>query len=353
MTSYTRTEINIYERLKAKGVKSTLEIAVFMWLKCNTVMNIAGLYRIAFDVLHEDLLLGKNDRLAVKKVLARLQSAGLIRYDSKSETVWVVGYIAHNYNSQKLSDNSIKALISALKRCRRLPFFNDLLREYPWLQPAFDENTLADAQADALAETLPDTKGKTQADGIADSSIIHHSSSIKNPPNPPTPQGGRPRPKASPEPDYPPELITAVRICQRNSEAMPDKNDLRAWNYLRNLRRDATRVGFSPWEIVTTLKLVRQFSEPDANGFSWDKQLNSFAALITVKPALDPDGKKTTAGQPIKFVKIYNAYHDKLRRVREQQAQKAKPPDPDISPDQQARNIAEMKRMAHGIGAKA
>ncbi len=248
MTRYTRSKQDKYERLKAKGVKGAMALLVFDWLCCNTVSNIAGLYRIPFEVLYEDIQCGRREHENVKKALHHLAQCGVIRYHDKTQTVWVVGYIEHNIPSNNLSHNNVKGLIAALEYCRRLPFFDDLLREYPWLKPAFDDNTVPNSVPNTVTDTVPNSD---------DNTVPNNQSSINNHIYIPPPAVHS---LEKSQPVYPPELIQAVKSVR---DLKLDASDFVKQTFLATV--DAVReklhqhLGFTPEDIKENEEVRRVY----------------------------------------------------------------------------------------------
>jgi len=142
-------------------------------------------------------------------------------------------------------------------------------------------------------------------------------------PSPPMAETGEPEKK--PPAATPPELIEAVRISHNDPERNPSKADVAAWNQLTSRGQNNERKAYLPWVILAVVKLARADTEPRGDGnFCWSQQLNSFAQLITKKPALvegeDGKMKRTTVGQPRKFDKMYAYFYEQLKRLNEQRA---------------------------------
>jgi hypothetical protein len=115
-------------------------------------------------------------------------------------------------------------------------------------------------------------------------------------------------PLDKPEPEYPAELIEAVRIATRNPDKQPGPRDVETWRFLQKASNLERGKGFTPIEILETVRAMRNDAEPEMSGFCWSQQLQSFANL----------SKRSRKGELTKFENAYGKLFVKIQKGIEQ-----------------------------------
>jgi len=123
-------------------------------------------------------------RVSVRKVRAALKllaevvapgcpEPGLIRWDCKSNTVWIVGKIEHNYAQLSARHKRMRGLACELQDRKLYPFFTDLLERYPVVAEALElleisshkpaeESTDKSRRSNPIGSSIPNEASETK-----------------------------------------------------------------------------------------------------------------------------------------------------------------------------------------------